>query len=372
MPKRVTKKPNPNKETLEVIYPKPTVRLGIGDKALTLEDCKKLLGWTEVGEKDRFHLRDKEDKRIWLNNNKSNRPIRKANLDKLMQEHLNGRWEFNGEPILVGEYGSILNGQHSCLSFIFACQLAQQDPEAFPNFPGVMEKAITFGIPEKDRIINTLDTCAPRTLSDVLYRSEYFKDLSTNERRQVARVCHYAIHTLWSRVGVADAFTSRITHTEAVAFLESHSRLAEFSLDVFHENGDNVLSNMMSLGFMAALHYLAACSSSSPGVYSEARHEDVLEWDNADKALEYLICLSSQNKKTLPVIEAYAELIQTTGGSRKERMALWILGWNAWLQNGKVTAKDLKLEWIVQDGIKHLVTAPSLGGIDLLTENLEL
>lgn len=363
MPKPRTKK---TEDVLDVIYDKITSRMCIGEKAITEDVAKKLIGWNEVTDKDKFHIKDLIGNKIWFSNNKKNRPIRRANIDKLMQEHLHGRWKFNGEPLIIGRNGSILNGQHSLISFLFACQEYSNNPEQYPAFDATMEKAIVFGVAEEDTIINTLDTCAPRTLSDVLFRSKLFADQTAKDRKAVARICQFAINTIWDRVGVEGAFSTRMTHTEAMAFLEVHPRLVEFCLDVYHENGDNVLSQLLPLGYFTGLYYLASCSATDPNDYLADRTEASLDFSLEDKARQFMIYLSSEHETTDPIRQAYAKLIEESGGSRQDRMALWIKAWNAWQSKPKVTTKDLELEYLVQDGIRHLKETPCLGGIDLL------
>ena len=47
-----------------------------------------------------------------LARNKRNRPIRKARVERYANEMKNGRWQLNGETIIVSDQGNLMNGQH--------------------------------------------------------------------------------------------------------------------------------------------------------------------------------------------------------------------------------------------------------------------
>lgn len=93
-----------------------------------------------------------EAKRILETKNPRNRPISQRNVDKYAQEMKAGRWKLNGEAIIFGVSGNLLNGQHR----LRACVQA--------NVP--FETTVTRGVP--DEYFDTLDDGNPRKLSDVL------------------------------------------------------------------------------------------------------------------------------------------------------------------------------------------------------------
>ena len=47
-----------------------------------------------------------------LAKNKRNRPIRKARVERYANEMINGRWQLNGETIIISDEGNLMNGQH--------------------------------------------------------------------------------------------------------------------------------------------------------------------------------------------------------------------------------------------------------------------
>src|SRR4051812_41844594 len=112
----------------EIKYPTFAVDECYGDSAITVEQAKILLGWTEdAAEAAEWGAReplfkDRFGKEIYCYNNIINRPIYWSTVEKLVQDHLLRQWEFNGEPIIIGKTGLILNGQHSLIALIMAEQ----------------------------------------------------------------------------------------------------------------------------------------------------------------------------------------------------------------------------------------------------------
>ncbi len=367
MPKRRTKKVRPTRET---IYPEVEVKVCEGEHAITVQQAKSLLGWEEETEEQKFQLeylvKDFHRKKIRCTNNINNRPLSMKNLASLQQEILRGRWVFNGEPIIIGKTGLILNGQHSLVALVLGHQQWCDNPDKFehPEEPR-LEKLVVCGVEESDKVVNTMDTCKPRSLSDVLYRSEFFASTSPKERKVIARVCSYAVNTLWERMGAEYAFAPRQTHSEALDFLAKHPKVLEAVKFIVVENGDDTIARYLSLGYAAGMLYLMGCSTTDPDVYILDPTETSLDWTNWEKACRFFTLISSESKVIEPLRTALGLLLEETGGSRKERFALIAKTWNSWINNnGKISS--IGLSYKVQDGIRTLVEEPSVGGIDLV------
>jgi hypothetical protein len=89
----------------------------------------------------------------WLDTkNVANRPLSKRTVDKYAQEMKAGRWKLNGEAIIFGTSGNLMNGQHR----LAACVKAERD----------FTTLVTFGV--EDSAFDTLDDNNPRKLRDVL------------------------------------------------------------------------------------------------------------------------------------------------------------------------------------------------------------
>lgn len=367
MPAKVKKTKTKKVEAPEAVYPEVVVRVCAGlEQSLTASQAKEIIGWQVEGSskfKTDYLLKNTDGKKVRCVNNVSNRPFYLATCNALVQDILHGNWKFNGEPIIVGEFGFVLNGQHTLSALILANELWEKSPESYPawNGPPQIEKMIVFGVKEDDKTINTMDTCKPRSLADVLYRSEFFKDHKASERRKIARTCSYAIRTVWERLGVRQALSITMTHAELLGFLEKHMRLVEAVNFIQIENGhENILNSICSLGTLSGLLYLMASSKSDPEAYRYDQTENSLDFSNWDKAEEFFVLISSKNKAVDPLLSAIKDLGSL--GSRAERVALVCKAWRLWL-NGKL-ANGLQLRYTEQEGLKVLAEVPLVGGID--------
>lgn len=86
-----------------------------------------------------------------LDQNTNNRNIRQSVIDRYAREMKAGRWELNGEPIIISDKGRILNGQHRLWAIIEA------DVE--------VQTAVAYGIDEDT--FDTIDTGAIRSAADI-------------------------------------------------------------------------------------------------------------------------------------------------------------------------------------------------------------
>lgn len=367
------------------MYPDIEYKLYIKDQPFTAELAKKTLGWWEETENlplDEEHggkdWLDRNGKRVKLTNNVSNRPISPAIVDTLMQVILRRRWVFNGEPLILGTTALVLNGQHTCLALISAVQEWEKHPGQWKEYwqeEPTIEKALICGIDENDRTVNTMDTARPRTLSDVVYRSEFFKDTPKRYRRIAARATDYAVRLLWSRTGAGgDGNTIRRTHDEAVNFISRHYRLLECVRHVIQEDHtDRKIGRYISVGYASALMYLmgsAATDREAPHGYSNVTEpsEAQIDWSLWDKASNFWVELAQSNPKMNAVREVLGNLlIEGSGSMLGSRCALLIKAWNLYSEGKKITPVGIALEYTkdANDGGMILAEVPIVGGIDL-------
>lgn len=386
--KTVTKKPTSNKKaatpkkasnsTRDVLYLEPKSLLCTGEDAITVARAKELLGWQEEGEKDKFGakflLKDLHGKKIRCNFNVTNRPIYPSVIKTLMQEHLRKRWRLNGEPIIVGRTGLILNGQHTLISLVLASQEWHSNKEKWLEYwdeEPVMEKLIVTGIDEDDETVNTMDTCKPRSLSDVIYRSEFFKDKTQRDRNTAAKLCDNAIKMLWFRTGASKNTVAPLrTHSEAVGFLKRHLKLVECVNFIQDENdGEKSISQYLTPGYAAAMLYLMGSGSSEPTDYvnSDNPNESLLDWTLWDKATDFMVLLSGKSDDIRAFRQAHLKLVKMHEGTPTvaESLALVSKAWRCYSEGKKLTSKLLSLKYQENEGIQVLVECPTVGGIDI-------
>lgn len=367
----------------KVVYPDIKLYKGCSDKAITVELSKALLGWTEVSGSDPYHFRDLNGKRIFCTNNVHNRPLYHGLVENYMQEHLRRRWRFNGEPVIIGTTGLVLNGQHSLISHVLAEQMRVKPKykarwAEYWDGPVTMEKLIVYGIKESDDVVDTMDTCRPRSVADILYKAPEFKGLSPQGRRVTGRMAAYATNFLWDRTGVKlrreGYFNPRKTNTESTDFVQRHPGLLKCVSHVYREYGvgqrwkDNVV--LMSPGYMAGVMYLAATSASDPEIYRNGdRVEKDLDLDNWGKAEEFVSLFASSDPQMKFLRATLTKMADPRDGVRVsilERVSVLALAWQAFARGEPVTTKALKLSYRpkVEGQPPALKEVPEFGGID--------
>lgn len=89
---------------------------------------------------------------VLLKRNEANRPISEAGIDRLKRDISEGRWEFNGESIILSKDGKLNDGQHRCRAVI--------------ETERSIRMVIAFG-PERDSRL-TLDQGVARTVGHYL------------------------------------------------------------------------------------------------------------------------------------------------------------------------------------------------------------
>jgi hypothetical protein len=376
--------PKPPVEERKVIHPHPRYEIKVGADAITSAWAKDKLGWDEetddhkLGKEAHPVLKALFGRKVRLLNNVTNRPIYPDIVKRLAQEHLQKRWRYNGEPVIIGKTATILNGQHSLLSVIYAEMVRVEQPHwTDGNWPTeiTMEKAVSYGVEETDDVVNTMDTCKPRSLADVIYRSRFFAKMKEGMRRAVSRSTDHAIRFLWSRTGaIDDQFAPRRTHAESVNFIERHERLLRAVKHVHEEEKDDSISKFLSLGYAAAMLYLMGSCRTDGNAYRHADppSEKEIDWEEWERACEFWVAFADREAKEMqPVRHALAMLDdpETLGrGSVAEKSGVLVKAWNLFVKREAIEEADLKLKYKKdQDDIRHYDESPVVGGIDLGT-----
>lgn len=373
----------------EVIFPKYDAKIYAGDKALTVEQAKKLLGWEEETEENKLKewtLKDENGTPVVCKNNDHNRPFTESWCRTIAQDILNRHYAPlgpNGETIIIGKTGRVLSGQHRLIALVLANQI-WEGPQKFhweekwPTAP-TMETFVAYGVDESDETTRTLDNVRPRTLSDVLFVGQDYGKYKGKDRKTLCNMMDYAVRLLWHRTGAdCDAFAPKRTHSEALDFISRHPRIIRAVKHIFEENKEQIFGTGMKStirigpGYAAGLLYLMGASTSDLDSYRnmDPPGEKKVKWDNWDRAEEFWVELAKGVKGELkPAIHAMAGLANEetgTGGTMAERTAILCKAWNVFAKKQKLRDKDVELERPPdEDGIPQLAECPTVGGIDM-------
>lgn len=381
----------PTKETIQAAAKKPKkpvarkviyndVKCEVTD--LDATKAKELLGWEVEGTEEsdeKFgadYFVNTDEGKVRCPNNHHNRALQMGNVLALKQEILMNRWKLNGEAIIVGKTGSILNGQHTLTAVILAEQDRANDGhwKKYWKGPISIKKLVTYGIEETDNVVNTLDTAKPRTLADVLFRSQYFADIKPAQRKAVCKIADYAIRLVWHRSGSSiDAYAPRRTHSEALDFINKHPKFLEVVKHIYDEEGgsEKRISKYISLGTAAGLCYLMAASNSDAETYLKHRSEKAVDLEHLQRAQEFWTILASAPNDYKPLRMALGNLGNPeTGasGTLSEKIAVFMLAWNFMRENEfakEPTAKNLQLEYSTIDEVTRLASKVTVAGIDM-------
>lgn len=393
------------------IYPEIELFKAVGEDAVTHEQAKTLVGWqTEsdyIAEQmalnpgataDRFKwsegeyaLIDFEKNKVRLLKSTRNRYITRALLDQYAQEHLNRRWRINGETIVIGNYEEVLSGQHRLCSVIIAYQMWKAKTamyeEKWPT-PPTMECLIVYGIDEHDDTVNTLDTGKPRTLPEVLYRSDYFKGLPPGQRKENAQALAYAATVVWERSGMAKDFGHKFkTHGEMMGFIERHPTILETTGHVVSEDSEKKL-RICTRGQASGFNYLMAAAATDGDFYRKVgsglpRSEKDVDFAFKEKAKEFwrkLIQHSSHFDGLWKCIAGMTDPVTGEGAKPDMKLAAIINAWRIFSGRPDNLKPALEEEWYEEHmsvkkirpdikrqeaGYMALESMPDLGGIDL-------
>ena len=402
----------------EIVYPDLEARWCVGPNGVDYKLAEELLGWTEDPDeaaklglgaplltyKSYFDNPTGVMKKVWLKNDVENRPFYMSNSMALMQEQLNKRWAGpngsgpptpdnpdgdspNPEPIIISRTGQVHNGQHQ----LVAVKLGQNEligPDKYhwetvwPEGVLRVDKLIVFGISDSDRVINTMDTCKPRSLADVIFRSPFFKtrvnaqgkeeEVPAKDRQSASTMLDRAVKLLWERLGIKrDPWTPRRTHAEAVDFVNNHKRLLECVSHILMVSRGTAFAKFCPPGHAAGLMFLMAAKATDPDVYHTADllTEDNIDFEMWDKACEFWKALAD-GAALAKVRDTIAWLADedTGGGVRlEEKEAVLIKAWLAFSEGKPVTEAAVKLAYETNDetGISRIKNLPTCGGIDL-------
>jgi len=335
--------------------------------------AKKLLGWTEEGNSTfgtDFLLKDLYQKKVRCINNIRNRPLYLSNVEKLQQEILRGRWCFNGETRIIGKTGLVLNGQHTLIALVLANQAYEKDPNAYPEWSSspTISTAIVYGVEEDDTTVNTMDTCKPRSLTDVYFRSDLLQKIRPKERKDLAGILSYGVKHIWYRTGYVKAFHPGLkdTHPELIAFGDNHPKILEAAQHIHAENDkEGKIGRLLRTGYACGMLYLMGCSSTNPTKYRKEQDEKHLSWKNWDAACDFFVLLANDADEVSPIKYSLQKIIDDGGDSVLVRTSVIAKAWNLYIREKQITKEGIALKFVEKDGWPVLSEIPTVGGIDL-------
>lgn len=391
-----------------VLHPEIRVELCLGDKALTVERMKAILGWEEETDRVKFgnayDLVAPNGNKVRLRNNTSNRPFDEETAHKYAQDTLNRvwadsrnggevevtfdgkkiklpEWTVNGETIIVGRHGASESAQHRCCGWIFAEYLrtGKESARWRDKWPGpiTVEAIIVYGVSEHPHVIRTIDNVRTRSAADVFYTQGYFARKGKAEREAMTKALGYALSVLWRRTGSKhDAHNpdakNYLSNSAACDFVERHGRLLTAVSHVCEENGtEGRIRGLIPLGTAAAMLYLMGCAASDGDAYrnSEDRGEAGLDWSLWDRACEFWVELAGKSPKLQAVRNVVGELADTGGASAREKTGVIVKAWNLYRDKQPISAEDVRLEVKVDEDGNRVLVEPAanmeLGGLDV-------
>ncbi len=377
---------------VEVKHPEPKHDLLVKDKALTPGKAKVLLGWETENEfigklkaaspdlnEDAvkfgadFFLNDLEGNKVRLKNNTRNRPWSESVSKAYMFDILMKQWRFNGEPIIIGQSGRILSGQHRLIGLVFAEQQRAGEAEGarwqeiWGEGPVTLETAVIYGIDESPETTRTIDNVKSRSLSDVIYAdTELFGKMKAGERKTAAKMLDYAVKLLWVRTGEDKdgGFKPVRTHSTSLSFVDRHKKLRECIAHILEEEkGDQGrVSQYIYPGLAAGLMYMMACAGTDEKALEDYHikrptDEKRLKFDNMKKAKMFWSDLARGAPEMKQVrmtrfpkdddgVDDFNGFVFPTdkkvdGGTLHERKGVIVKAWNLFVKDEEL--KDLEL-----------------------------
>lgn len=239
---------------------------------------------------------------VLLNMNPNNRPLSESRVRRFAKDMIDGRWEFNGEPIIVAADGDLNDGQHRLSAII-----SSNSPQAL---------LLVFGVTRESRL--TVDQGGGRTAGHYL-GMEGVKN--ANLCASIARI-------------VLGFEASDGTKTRSDA-----------------SNSEVFQRSMSDEGVRDAAHYAASVNKYARGIltatYIGAAYYLFAEIDEGD-ARKFLdqVCVGEDIKRGDPAFAVRRALTghETSGthSARKDAMEVVFRGWNAFRQGRKLNlAKTL-------------------------------
>jgi hypothetical protein len=231
---------------------------------------------------------------LLLQINSGNRQIGNFNAEQIKADILSGRFEFNGESIVISDSGTLLDGQHRCSAVV----------ETRTAIPAVL----VFGPKESSRF--TIDIGRPKSAANFLKMKGY-----TDSSSLAAAI---ALVIQFNKTGTVPINFTRATKTEIVTAADE-LRGIQHSIDAVQASTKKRLGSRSILAFC---HFALKKRSSK---------------DAADEFMAKLI-EGDGLRKGEPIFHARKRLIEMDANARaNSRVELIFRAWNAWRTGATVS-----------------------------------
>lgn len=383
---KVSQEENSSKKPeLPILYENLDVqlfRMVEGLEPLYAENAKEIIGWEEEPEGEtwtEYTLKDINGKKIRLNNNLTNRYFTYSVAKDWMLEILRRKWKLNGETMIIDRTGMVQDGQHRLCGLILAEQTWKNDKEQWLDFwpsEPYIETFVVLGIMEDDDTINTIGVGKPRTLAEVVFRSEMFYDLSMSQRKQCSKILAFAMKLLWRRTHAKEgtsiatgmgAYAPKRSHSESLDFINRHIKMLECVKVVYEMDAQRgLIGKYYPPGYAAGILYLMASGTSDREKYIVNSCEESLNWSLWDKAIDFWERLAEGVSGMKPLADALLKIDSSGSLGLDEKTATVIKAWHLFSDGRKLSPEKLEVR-ITQNEFDQLVLAenPLCGGIDM-------
>lgn len=231
---------------------------------------------------------------LLLQRNSINRPIGRYNMDSLRSDTSNGRFMFNGESIVISNAGTLLDGQHRCLTVV-----ETRTP---------IQTVIVFGPKEDARY--TIDIGKPKSAPNFLAMK------GAADANNLAATLGLLIQ--YADTGTLTYGIVRATKTQIIDGYERF-RGVDASVSFVVDATKKKLGSRSALAFC---HYIFKRKAGA---------------EAADNFMQRLID-GDGLKKGDPIYHTRERLLKFDRGTRAEtRIEVVFKGWNAWRRNETVS-----------------------------------
>jgi hypothetical protein len=146
--------------------------------------------------------------------NRGNRKINSFVVDHYAHQMRNNKWTFTGHPIVFGESGRILDGQHRLYALIKA------------NVS--IDFLIIRGVKNETEAFDVIDTGKNRSASDILSAHGYKNSVKlASLARVIIRWNRYGAISLYERTSKTASVIRNVTNHEIFEYVASHPELNE-------------------------------------------------------------------------------------------------------------------------------------------------
>jgi len=243
------------------------------------------------------------------------RKIAKVNLSRIESDLLNDRFKLNGEPIIIGKSGKLLDGQHR----LCACV------NTVTGFWSVVVRGV------EDEYFHVINVGKGRSLADVLKIAGEIN--CNNLAAAISRIAEY----LRDATRIGQNKLSNVSTSEAMNILAMMPNIRKSVADCCRMPNDTIVS----VGRLAWLHCLAHEESPeiAPAFFEKLHSGEMLKTTDPIYLFRARMIADKQSSAKLPTREVISLLIKT---------------WNAYVLGDQVK----QLKWNQSEKFPTLIFSP--------------